>query len=106
MSGKPTAIIDIGSNSVRLVVYSAGQRVPFPIFNEKVLAGLGVISGIPGADGIAGDLGGGSLELVDVAAGQASAPMSMPLGVLRLGAGGDGQQDGEDRAAAIGCTAR
>ena len=163
MSGKPTAIIDIGSNSVRLVVYSARQRVPFPIFNEKVLAGLGsglaetgaitraardqalqalkrfkllvdhmgsvttqvvataaardasngpelvrdierlglrcrvlsaeqeatlaglgVISGIPEADGIAGDLGGGSLELVDVAAGRASRPMSMPLGVLRV----------------------
>ena len=37
----PTAIIDIGSNSVRLVVYSGAPRVPTPIFNEKVLAGLG-----------------------------------------------------------------
>ncbi|MBA3526902.1 MAG: Ppx/GppA family phosphatase [Pseudomonadota bacterium] len=167
MAAKPTAIIDIGSNSVRLVVYSGAQRVPFPIFNEKVLAGLGsglaktgaitpaardkalqalkrfkllvdhmgaatthvvataaardasngrelvadirrlglrcrvlsaeqeatlaglgVISGIPDADGIAGDLGGGSLELVDVANGVASAPMSMPLGVLRVDAKG------------------
>ena len=163
MGGKPTAIIDIGSNSVRLVVYSAGQRVPFPIFNEKVLAGLGsglaetgaitpaargtalqalkrfkllidhmgsvkthvvataaardatngrelvadirrlglpcrvlsaeqeatlaglgVLSGIPGADGIVGDLGGGSLELVDLADGRPAMPMSMPLGVLRV----------------------
>ncbi len=163
MADKPIAIIDIGSNSVRLVVYSAGQRVPFPIFNEKVLAGLGsclaetgaiapaardkalqalkrfkllvdhmgavtthvvataaardasngrelvndirrlglpcrvlsaeqeatlaglgVISGIPQADGIAGDLGGGSLELVDVRRGRATNPVSMPLGVLRV----------------------
>ncbi|HYI42628.1 MAG TPA: Ppx/GppA family phosphatase [Sphingomicrobium sp.] len=163
MAAKPIAIIDIGSNSVRLVVYSAGQRVPFPIFNEKVLAGLGaglaetgaitsrardhamqalkrfkllidhmggattrviataaardasngpelvadikrlglpcevlsaeqeatlaglgVVSGIPHADGIAGDLGGGSLELVDIAAGGTSKAMSMPLGVLRV----------------------
>lgn len=163
MADKPIAIIDIGSNSVRLVVYSGAQRVPFPIFNEKVLAGLGsglaetgaitrgaceralralrrfkllvdhmgavtthvvataaardasngpelvaqvkrlglpcrvlsaeeeaklaglgVVSGIPGADGIAGDLGGGSLELVDIAGGRASKPLSMPLGVLRV----------------------
>ena len=38
---KPIAIIDIGSNSVRLVVYAGNGRVPRPIFNEKVLAGLG-----------------------------------------------------------------
>jgi exopolyphosphatase/guanosine-5'-triphosphate,3'-diphosphate pyrophosphatase len=35
------AIIDIGSNSVRLVVYSGAPRAPSIIFNEKVLAGLG-----------------------------------------------------------------
>src|SRR5204863_4103692 len=141
---EPAAIIDIGSNSVRLVVYAGPPRVPTPIFNEKVLAGLGsgkegelppearattlaalnrfkllidhmkvkrtqvvataairdagaegekfvrdvgrigfdcevlsaqeeaalagegVLSGIPEADGIVGDLGGGSLELVEV----------------------------------------
>ena len=172
MGKKPTAIIDIGSNSVRLVVYSDGQRVPFPIFNEKVLAGLGsglaetgaitreasekalqalkrfkllidhmgavqthviataaardasngrqlvadikrlglpcqvlsaeqeaklaglgVISGIPGADGIAGDLGGGSLELVDIADGQARTPISMPIGVLRVDGKGKRARD-------------
>ena len=37
----PSAIIDIGSNSVRLVVYAGPPRIPTPIFNEKVLAGLG-----------------------------------------------------------------
>jgi exopolyphosphatase/guanosine-5'-triphosphate,3'-diphosphate pyrophosphatase len=164
----PVAIIDIGSNSVRLVVYAGGARVPSAIFNEKVMAvwagrwapigcsrrtrrrgrlaalrrfriltrqmrvghtrvvataavrdaangadfiarvretgfepeilsgeqegimaGQGVLSGIPEADGIVGDLGGGSLELVDVADGQVRASASLPLGVLRLnGAGG------------------
>jgi exopolyphosphatase/guanosine-5'-triphosphate,3'-diphosphate pyrophosphatase len=37
----PIAIIDIGSNSVRLVVYAGAARVPSVIFNEKVMAGLG-----------------------------------------------------------------
>jgi exopolyphosphatase / guanosine-5'-triphosphate,3'-diphosphate pyrophosphatase len=164
---KRVAIIDIGSNSVRLVVYGAMDRVPTPIFNEKVLAGLGkavgktgaisqdswdcaitelkrfrrllrhmdvrqvkvvataavrdasngaefvaeidrlgldcrvvsaeeeawlagegVLSGFPDADGIAGDLGGGSLELVDVRGGKAGNGISLPLGVLRIGPGG------------------
>ena len=34
-------MIDIGSNSVRLVVYEGLTRSPTPIFNEKVLCGLG-----------------------------------------------------------------
>ncbi len=37
------AIIDIGSNSVRMVVYHAPVRVPVPLFNEKYLCGLGEI---------------------------------------------------------------
>jgi len=159
----PVAIIDIGSNSVRLVVYSGATRIPSVIFNEKVLAGLGkgvgetgaidpeagrralaalerfhllvaqmkvvrtrtvataavreasngvafldsvealgfeprilsgeeegkragqgVLSAIPDADGIVGDLGGGSLELVEVSAGRVGRSASLPLGVLRL----------------------
>jgi len=159
---QPVAIIDIGSNSVRLVVYSAAKRIPSVIFNEKVLAGLGrdvgeigeaaqqralaaldrfrllikqmgvvrtrtvataavreasngaaflarvrrlgfdprilsgeeegrragqgVLSAIPDADGIVGDLGGGSLELVHVAKGRVGRTASLPLGVLRLDA--------------------
>lgn len=35
------AIIDIGSNSVRLVIYDGPRRAPFPICNEKALCGLG-----------------------------------------------------------------
>ncbi|MFL6752362.1 MAG: Ppx/GppA family phosphatase [Sphingomicrobium sp.] len=168
---EPVAIIDIGSNSVRLVVYAGPQRIPTPIFNEKVLAGLGagldetgilppqarekalaalrrfkllidhmkvkrievlataairdaedgpefvrdieriglpcdvlsaeeeahlagegVLSGIPDADGIVGDLGGGSLELVDVAYGRTTPGISLPLGVLRLSASPKGER--------------
>ena len=158
-----TAIIDIGSNSIRLVVYQGPARLPAILFNEKVLAGLGrslaaagtiddvamalartalarfawlaremevtdlrtvataavrdadngaaliaiardaglrveilsgeeeaeaaglgVVSGIPDADGIVGDLGGGSLELVRVSGGRLGPRVSFPLGVLRL----------------------
>jgi exopolyphosphatase/guanosine-5'-triphosphate,3'-diphosphate pyrophosphatase len=35
------AVIDIGSNSVRLVVYEALERSLVSIFNEKALCGLG-----------------------------------------------------------------
>ena len=35
------AVIDIGSNSVRLVIYWRDGRASWPIFNEKTLAGLG-----------------------------------------------------------------
>ena len=37
----PLAIVDIGSNSVRLVAYEGLTRAPTPLFNEKVLCGLG-----------------------------------------------------------------
>ena len=158
------AIIDIGSNSVRLVVYAGPARIPSIVFNEKVLAGLGeglsatgalsarsrdralaalrrfrlligqmdvsqvrvlataaareasngaefldeiraigfdpevisgreeailaaegVLSGIPDAEGVMGDLGGGSLELAHVGGGRVSQGISLPLGVLRVG---------------------
>jgi len=164
--GDLTGIIDIGSNSVRLVVYAGRTRTPAVIFNEKVMAGLGrgiagdgrltggsikvavaalarfallardmgvtdlrtvataavreasnaprfiglvrdtcgleievidgeaeargaalgVIAGIPGADGIVGDLGGGSLELIRVSGGEPHDRISLPIGALRLDA--------------------
>ncbi len=37
----PVAIVDIGSNSVRLVVYESLNRSPRPVFNEKSLCALG-----------------------------------------------------------------
>ncbi|GAB5488142.1 MAG: exopolyphosphatase [Parasphingorhabdus sp.] len=163
LDNKRTAIIDIGSNSIRLVVYQGPVRVPAILFNEKVMAGLGkelattgaiasdslqiakdalqrfnrlcqemdvdviesfatsavrdasngkellkitskigietlvlkgeeeaqlaalgVLSAIPDADGIVGDLGGGSLELARVKGGKVLETHSFPLGVLRV----------------------
>ncbi len=161
---KPVGVIDIGSNSVRLVVYSGVMRTPIPIYNEKsicalgrdlestgklnpdgidkalstlkrfvaltkamgldrlnvlgtaavrdasdgqafvekvkdqtglsvnVLSGkqeakrsaLGVLCGIPTADGLVADLGGGSVELVDVRRGKFDNHATLPLGTLRL----------------------
>jgi len=162
--GKPVAIIDIGSNSVRLVVYEGVSRAPTPLFNEKVLCGLGrgiaatgqlqaegvvkalaairrfrvlcesmdcgavhvlataaardasngqafladaeraagtsidllsgareahlsalgVVSGIHKPDGVVGDLGGGSLELVDVKGHKLGRGVTLPVGGLAL----------------------
>lgn len=162
--GRPVAIVDIGSNSVRLVAYEGLTRAPTPIFNEKVLCGLGrsvatkgrlddeavakalralqrfrvlcqtmnvasvhvlataaardaengpeflaraeealgypiellsgkreallsatgVISGFHDPDGIVGDLGGGSLELVEINDGAMQEGVSLPLGGLAL----------------------
>lgn len=157
------AIIDIGSNTVRLVVYGGPPRAPVVLHNEKVTArlgravaesgrlgdkasrlalaalaryrmlldlkgvrqvdvvataavrdasngaafleqvaalgfaprllsgeeeavtsALGVIGAFPGAAGVVADLGGGSLELVDIANGASSHGVSLPLGTLRL----------------------
>src|SRR5215510_11961878 len=39
--GSSVAVIDIGSNSVRLVVYEQMARSLITIFNEKALCGLG-----------------------------------------------------------------
>ncbi len=158
-------VIDIGSNSLRLVVYDRLCRSPVPIFNEKILCGLGkdvgetgrlnpdgfaaalenlhrfkqllgamevervdvlataavreagdgpafvdritrecgldvqvisgqeegrlaalgVLSGIPGADGIVGDLGGGSLELAGIDGGVLGEQVTLPLGPFRMG---------------------
>ena len=38
---EPTGIVDIGSNSVRLVVFEGITRSPWVLFNEKVMCGLG-----------------------------------------------------------------
>ncbi|MDX1402795.1 MAG: Ppx/GppA family phosphatase, partial [Kiloniellales bacterium] len=165
------ALIDIGSNSVRLVVFDRSRRQPLMLFNEKVLCGLGaqlettgrldpsgielalpnlkrfsrlaremgvnsvvmlataavrdaddgpefirhveeateeplillsgkeeamfscagVISGIPDADGLVGDLGGGSLELMEIRGGSTGRGVTLPLGTLRWAelSGGD-----------------
>ena len=35
------AIVDIGSNSIRLVVFGGAPRAPVVLYNEKLMAGLG-----------------------------------------------------------------
>ena len=44
----PVGVIDIGSNSVRLVIYEGQVRAPSVLFNEKVSCGLG--RGIAGSN--------------------------------------------------------
>lgn len=41
LPARDVAVIDIGSNSVRLVLYRLEGRAVWPLYNEKVLAGLG-----------------------------------------------------------------
>jgi exopolyphosphatase / guanosine-5'-triphosphate,3'-diphosphate pyrophosphatase len=60
---------------------------------EAFLAGEGVSSGIPEADGTVGDLGGGSLELVEVGDGDNLPGISLPLGVLRLDPSPSGERE-------------
>jgi exopolyphosphatase / guanosine-5'-triphosphate,3'-diphosphate pyrophosphatase len=53
---EPIAVVDIGSNSVRLVAYEGLTRAPTPVFNEKVLCGLGrgvMKTGMLPEDGVA-----------------------------------------------------
>lgn len=52
---------------------------------EAALSGFGVLSAIPEARGVVADLGGGSLELVQVGDGRLGDGVSLPLGVLRVG---------------------
>lgn len=40
-SAAPIAVIDIGSNSLRLVIYESGGRYTFPLFNERANCRLG-----------------------------------------------------------------
>src|SRR5216117_1740313 len=51
---------------------------------EAKLSALGVVSGIHDPDGIVGDLGGGSLELIDVQKNRIHSGVTLPLGSLAL----------------------
>jgi exopolyphosphatase / guanosine-5'-triphosphate,3'-diphosphate pyrophosphatase len=54
---------------------------------EARLSAAGVLAGIPAADGVVGDLGGGSVELVRIVGGKQAIigdGISLPLGPLRL----------------------
>ena len=58
---------------------------------EAALSAAGLLCGIPSADGILADIGGGSLELVRLDRGQRGAATTLRLGVIRLAerSGGD-----------------
>src|SRR5579859_3818334 len=51
---------------------------------EAKLSALGVVSGVHRPDGIVGDLGGGSLELIDVSGSRVRGGVTLPLGSLAL----------------------
>ena len=51
---------------------------------EARLSALGVVAGMPGATGIMGDLGGGSLELVEIRRGRIGRQATLPLGTMRM----------------------
>ena len=59
---------------------------------EARRSALGVLCGIPDADGLVADLGGGSLELVQVGDGDIGEHTTMPLGLLRLTEASDGDR--------------
>ena len=62
---------------------------------EARLSAMGVLAGIRDTDGVVGDLGGGSVELVRVdaaAADPVGAGVSLPIGALRLAEIGDSRR--------------
>ncbi len=60
---------------------------------EARLSALGVLAGVPEADGLMGDLGGGSLELVLLNKGKIAQQVTLPIGPLRLVEATDGDLD-------------
>ena len=60
---------------------------------EARLSALGLLSALPDADGVMGDLGGGSLELVRLDKGLLGPQATLPLGPLRLN---EAEREGED----------
>jgi exopolyphosphatase/guanosine-5'-triphosphate,3'-diphosphate pyrophosphatase len=91
-----TAAVRDASNGPDFV---AALRDTLPALTIRVLSGeqeaafsaAGLLCGIPSAEGILADIGGGSLEVVHVADGGVQAARTLPLGVLRLSdrSGGD-----------------
>jgi exopolyphosphatase / guanosine-5'-triphosphate,3'-diphosphate pyrophosphatase len=84
-----TAAVRQASNGASFLrqIEELGLRVSLLSGDEEAeAAGLGVITGFPAADGIVGDLGGGSLELVRISGGSVHQRVSFPLGVLLIAA--------------------
>ena len=74
-----------GKEFVRDAEKALGQ--PIQILSgedEAKIAAEGTLAGIPGADGVVADLGGGSLDMVKVKDGKIGAAATLPFGPLRL----------------------
>jgi exopolyphosphatase/guanosine-5'-triphosphate,3'-diphosphate pyrophosphatase len=87
------AVRDAGDGEAFAAEVERQCRVQVKIIDgaeEARLSAAGVLAGIPDADGIVADLGGGSVELVRVRGrGQIEEGVSLPLGPLRLAEFGD-----------------
>jgi exopolyphosphatase/guanosine-5'-triphosphate,3'-diphosphate pyrophosphatase len=74
-----------GAAFLKLVAAIGLKPRLLPGDEEAELSGMGVISAMPEARGVVADLGGGSLELIQVEDGKLGEGLSLPIGVLRLG---------------------
>ena len=83
-----TAAVRDARNGPRLVMdieAACGARVRVLDGTEEArFSALGVVAGMPGATGIMGDLGGGSLELVEIDCGRIGRQATLPLGTVRM----------------------
>jgi len=94
-----------GPDFIKQVKKDCGFKVKVLKGEEEALySGLGVLSGRQRADGIAGDLGGGSLELMRIEDGQVLDRVSLPIGPLRLLGLAEGGPEAVDRAIASALT--
>jgi exopolyphosphatase/guanosine-5'-triphosphate,3'-diphosphate pyrophosphatase len=84
-----TAAVRDATNGPEFVATLQAQMPGVPIrvlpgTQEAELSAMGVLCGIPTADGILADIGGGSLEVVRLDHGARGASQTLRLGVIRL----------------------
>ena len=84
-----TAAVRDASNGPEFIDLLRGRMPGVPIRvlsgeQEADYAAGGLLCGIPGADGILADIGGGSLEMVRLEAGARGRAQTLRLGVIRL----------------------
>ncbi len=99
-----TAAVRDASNGPDFIVSVeaiGGVKVRVLTGNEEArLSAQGVVSGFHRPDGVAGDLGGGSIEVVDVSNSRTGKGESFPLGGLRLEEMSDGSTKKAEKIAA------
>jgi len=81
-----SAVRDAANGRAFVAAAEAIFEVPVMVLSgqeEARFAARGALAGLPDADGVAGDLGGGSLELAALAEGGVGEAVSLPLGPLR-----------------------